>query len=161
MSSTTPQITALQQLTVERDIQRLLATYVHYLDDGKFAEIGKLFGDAEFEVLGNTASGRDAIEQFMIDGVQRHDDGTPRTWHSLSNALIDIDPAGERASSVTYFTVHQALEGLPLQPICTGRYHDTFELRDGAWRFLTRSVVPRHVGELRFHANLPEGALLP
>jgi hypothetical protein len=128
-------MTPVEQLLVESEITRLLNTYVHHLDSGKFAEIAALFGDATFEVMGTTVSGRENIEAFLTGNVRRHEDGNPRT------------------SSVSYFTVHQQVEGLALQPICTGHYLDTFELHDGKWRFASRNVQPRFFGELSFHAG--------
>lgn len=146
-------MTPVEQLLVESEITRLLNTYVHHLDSGKFAEIAALFGDATFEVMGTTVSGRENIEAFLAGNVRRHEDGTPRTAHTLANTLVDIDPSGISASSVSYFTVHQQVEGLALQPICTGHYLDTFELHDGKWRFASRNVQPRFFGELSFHAG--------
>jgi len=143
----------IQNYIDELQIQRLLAIYVHNLDDGKFAENAELFQHSEFIVLSDTAQGREEVEQFLIHGVQRHEDGTPRTSHNVSNALIDISPAGNTATSVSYFTVHQELDGFSLQPICTGRYFDSFEKHDGQWRFTSRNVVPRLMGNLQFHVG--------
>jgi hypothetical protein len=148
-------IAAIDKLVIENEINRLLATYVHYLDDGKFAEIAGMMANASFDVLGDVATGRNEVAAFLQGGVQRHADGTPRTWHALSNILINVDPAGDRAASVSYFTVHQELEGLPLQPIVAGRYHDTFELHGGEWRFATRAIKARLIGDLRFHVATP------
>jgi hypothetical protein len=144
-----------QHITDELSIQRLLATYVHNLDDGKFAENAELFKHAEFIVLSDTAHGREEVEHFLNRGVQRHNDGTPRTWHNVSNALIDISSAGDSATCVSYFTVHQELDGFPLQPICAGRYYDSFEKHDGQWHFTSRNVVPRLMGNLQFHVGAP------
>ncbi|ORE93290.1 nuclear transport factor 2 family protein [Aurantimonas sp. 22II-16-19i] len=141
----------LDRLEIENAVHRLLSTYVHLLDDGKFDEVAELLQHAEMGIPGSSGKGRDGIEQFLINGVRRHADGTPRTWHSVSNVLIDISEGGKRAKSVSYFTVHQELEGFPLQPICTGRYVDQFEVIEGNWEFVKRSVEPRHFGELRFH----------
>lgn len=151
----TTTITSLDALLAEANIKRLLATYVHYLDDGKFSEIAALMAHSTFRVLADIASGRDEIEAFLTRGVQRHADGTPRTWHSVSNVLVNVDASCERASSVSYFTVHQELAGFPLQPICTGRYEDTFERRDGEWRFASRVVAPRHFGDITRHVGAP------
>lgn len=149
----TTTITSLDALLAEASIKQLLATYVHHLDDGKFSEIADLMAHSTFRVMADIATGREEVEAFLIRGVQRHADGTPRTWHSLSNVLVHIGPAGDRASSVCYFTVHQELQGFPLQPICTGRYEDTFERANGAWRFSSRVVVPRHFGDLSRHVG--------
>lgn len=154
-TSTLDRPTILDRLNDERAIHRLLSTYVHLLDDGKFPEVATLLQHATMEVVGVYAHARDGIEQFLNNGVQRHDDGTPRTWHTVSNVLIDIDASGDRASSVSYFTVHQELDGFALQPICTGRYYDRFEKRDGEWRFTYRLVKAHLLGELQHHAGSP------
>jgi hypothetical protein len=142
---------ALARLEAESAINRLLASYVHSLDDGKFAETAELLKHATLEVLGEFTETREAIEQYLVNGVKRHGDGTPRTWHSVSNVLIDLDPSGEKATAASYFTVHQELDGFPLQPICTGRYLDRFEKHDGEWRFAHRLVKARMLGDLHHH----------
>ncbi|MGA7508752.1 MAG: nuclear transport factor 2 family protein [Erwinia billingiae] len=144
-----------QHFIDELKIQRLLATYVHNLDDGKFAENAELFRHSKFIVLTESAQGREEVEQFLIRGVQRHQDGTPRKWHNVSNALIDISSSGDSATCVSYFTVHQELEGFPLQPICAGRYYDSFEKHNGQWHFTSRNVVPRLMGNLHYHVGTP------
>lgn len=154
MSTQAQQLTPIDRLVIESEVRRLLATYVHHLDNGKVEANAELLSDASFLVVDTAVEGRVAIAEFLKTNVQHHGDGTPRTSHSLSNSLIDVE-SPTRASSVTYFTVHQEVEGLPLQPIVTGRYEDTFELRDGRWRFVTRSVQPRLVGDLSHHVAPP------
>lgn len=148
-------IDTITRLDAESAITRLLGTYAHLLDDGKFDQVAELLQHATMEILGETASNRYGIEKYLAVGVQRHEDGTPRTWHSISNILIDVDASGEKATSVCYFTVHQELEGFPLQPICTGRYVDTFEKHEGEWRFVYRLLKPRHFGDLHNHVGSP------
>lgn len=145
----------IARLDAERSISRLLSTCAHLLDDGKFDQVAELLQHATLEVVGQVSSAREGIEEFLIAGVQRHEDGTPRTWHSVANVLIDLDDSGEKATSVCYFTVHQELEGFPLQPICTGRYEDKFEKQDGEWRFVYRLVKARHLGDLHNHVGSP------
>jgi len=154
MSTNAIKPTGLDRLLIESDIQRLLATYVHNVDDGKIAENAGLLAHARFQVGEDIAHGRDEVERFFKNNVQHHEDGTPRTWHALSNIIVDVETATS-AKAVSYFTVHQELPGLPLQPIVTGRYVDTFELHNGAWRYSTRSVQPRLFGELGFHVAAP------
>lgn len=154
MSTQAQQLTPIDRLVIESEVRRLLATYVHNLDDGKVEANAELLSDASFLVVDTVVEGRAAIAKFLKTNVQHHADGTPRTSHSLSNSLIDVE-SPTRATSVTYFTVHQEVEGLPLQPIVTGKYEDAFELRDGRWRFVTRSVQPRLVGVLSHHVAPP------
>jgi len=144
----------IDRLLIESDIRHLLAAYVHNLDDGKISENADLLAHAKFRVVDTVVEGRDEVAQFIGGNVQHHEDSTPRTWHALSNSLIEIDSA-TTASAVTYFTVHQELDGLPLQPIVTGRYVDSFELHDGAWRFASRWVQPRLFGDVSRHVAAP------
>jgi hypothetical protein len=140
-------------LSAEREIGRLIAAYPHLLDAGKLDEVAKLLQHATLEVPGGSAEGQTAIEQFLMSGLQRHEDGTPRTWHSVSNVVIEVDLNEESATSVCYFTVHQEVSGFPLQAICTGHYHDRFAKQDGNWHFVRRAVVPHLIGNLRFHVS--------
>jgi hypothetical protein len=150
MSTDTPKPNALDRLVIESEIRRLLAAYVHNLDYGKIEANAKLLANARLKVIDTFVSGRDNVAHFLRTNLQYHDDDTPRTWHSVSNVLIDIETA-TTARSISYFTVHQELPGLPLQPIVTGRYLDTFELHDGAWRFASREVDPRLFGDISHH----------
>ena len=45
----------------------------------------------------------------------------------------------------------QQTDALPIQPIISGRYHDTFERIDGAWWFDTRIMFVDLVGDLSHH----------
>jgi len=146
--------TPLDRLLIEGEIHRLLAAYVHNLDDGKIAENAALLAHARFQVVDTVVVGRDEIARFLAANVQHHADGTPRTSHSLSNTIVDVE-SSTTAKATTYFTVHQEVEGLELQPIVTGRYLDTFELHDGKWRFASRAVQPRQMGELSRHVAPP------
>jgi len=146
-------INAVARLDAESAIHRLLASYVHCLDEGKFAEIAVLLQHAKFDILGKIASGNAEIEAFLNSGVQVHADGTPRTWHTLANILVDVDPAGDKATSASYYTVHQQLDGFPLQPIVTGKYLDRFERHDGEWRFVHRTLTAHSIGDLKHHVK--------
>ncbi|WP_296185801.1 nuclear transport factor 2 family protein [Pseudomonas sp. UBA1879] len=144
-------VTANETLLIEREVQRLLTAFVHKIDDGKFGEAAELFLHGEYEVEGSKFVGRDAVESFLNGLVQPHHDGVRRTWHSITNIAVEIDPLGDSASSVSYYTVHQQLEGHPFELVRAGRWHDTFELFSGDWRFKSR------VSELRMSglAGLP------
>jgi hypothetical protein len=50
------------------------------------------------------------------------------------------------------YTVLQATDTLPLQPIAAGRYLDEFERVDGVWRFSFRDYSQLDmIGELSWH----------
>ncbi|GGX19738.1 polyketide cyclase [Pigmentiphaga litoralis] len=143
----------VERLTAESAIQRLLSTYTHRLDGGDFDGVAELFQHAEMDVLGNVVSGRDGVRDFLEMGLQVHADATPRTWHTLANVLVDIAPSGDKATSASYYTVHQQTDGLRLQPICTGKYLDEFERQEGQWRFTRRVLTLHLVGDLSDHVK--------
>jgi len=149
---------AIDKLVIESEVRRLLSVYAHNLDYGKVDANAELLAAAKFNIAGTVVEGRDSVAEFLRTDLQYHVDDTPRTWHSVSNVLINVEST-TAASSICYFTVHQELPGLPLQPIVTGRYIDTFELHDAAWRFASREIEPRLFGDLSKHvAALAEPA---
>ena len=147
----------IDRLIAESDVRRLLATYAHNLDYGLVDANAELLAHASFKVGDTVVEGRDAIAHFLRTNLQYHVDDTPRTWHSVSNAIVEVT-SETAANSICYFTVHQELPGLPLQPIVTGRYIDSFESSDGVWRFSSREVEPRLFGDISKHVAVPAEA---
>ena len=134
-----------------RAIENLIATYAELVDDGDFPGVGILLADATFTGAAGSVSGRDAIEKMLRDSLIVYDDGTPRTKHVTTNIAIEVDEEAGTAVSRSYFTALQALPGLALQPIVSGRYQDRFERRDGQWRFVERQVRTDLVGDVSRH----------
>src|ERR1700691_5995467 len=95
-------------------IENLIATYAEFVDDGDFAGLGTLLADATFTGSGAPVSGPDAIEKMFRSMLIVYDDGTPRTKHVTTNIVIEVDEEAGTAVSRAYFTVLQALPGLPL-----------------------------------------------
>jgi hypothetical protein len=96
-------------------------------------------------------SGRDAILALYTATTRIHPDGTPGTKHVTTNLILDIDDDTGRASARSYWTVLQAVPGLPLQPILAGRYHDRFERREHGWTFTQRRYLVDLVGDVSHH----------
>jgi 3-phenylpropionate/cinnamic acid dioxygenase small subunit len=139
-----------------RAIENLIATYAELVDDGDFAGLGTLLAEATFTGSGAPVSSPEAIEKMFRDMLIVYDDGTPRTKHVTTNIAIEADEEAGTAVSRAYFTVLQALPGLPLQPIASGRYRDRFERCDGQWRFAERRVRVDLVGDVSRHLRQPE-----
>ena len=153
MTGTNKGLDILERLDAESAIHRLHATYTHLLDSGDFEGVAYVLQHAVLHVMGNEASTIEGLLAFFTAGLQVHTDGTPRTWHTVANVLIDVDSSGDKASSSSYYTVHQQLDGFPLQPICTGKYLDEFEKYDGEWQFSRREVTLRLPGDLQHHVQ--------
>jgi len=134
--------------SAERQILNLLHRYAECVDDGDFDGVSALFEHAEFHLAGATGQRGAAVGEVMRSTVATYD-GSPRTKHVTTNAIIDVDTVTARCRA--YFTVFQATPTLPLQPIITGRYHDRFECVDGTWRFAERAIVIEQIGDVSQH----------
>ncbi len=125
----------------EVQIANLLYRYAEYIDTGNFADAAALFSHAKIKVSGE-GGGRtvDAAELRAIWDrfVIKYPDGTPRTKHVITNPIIEVDERANKATVRSYYTVFQETDGLPLQPIIAGRYHDRFERVDDVWRWSFR-----------------------
>jgi len=151
MSTSTPNPVPSDRASSYRAIENLIASYAELVDDGDFAGVGMLLADATFVGAAGPVSGRDAIEKMLRDSLIVYDDGTPRTKHVTTNIAIEIDEEAGTAEARSYFTVLQALPGLALQPIVSGRYQDRFARHDGRWRFVERRVRTDLVGDVSRH----------
>ncbi|WP_233345655.1 nuclear transport factor 2 family protein [Burkholderia cepacia] len=142
------------------EIANLLYRYAALLDAGDLPGMAALFRHARIKVAEDAPTiGADELLALFDARVKRYPCGTPRTKHVITNPVIEIDEAAQRATARSYYTVLQATEGFPLQPIAAGRYHDAFERVDGAWRFAFRDYTLCDLaGDLRFHLNeVPAG----
>ncbi len=62
-------------------------------------------------------------------------------------------PPGTTARSA--YVVFQATDGLPLQPIVSGRYLDRFAGTAEGWAFTERTITVDLVGDLSHHLAFP------
>ncbi len=139
-----------------RQIENLMYTYAERIDAGDLEGVAELFAhgrivaspgaSAEF-----TAAGRDEVLRMYQGSTRLYPCGTPRTKHVTTNAIIEADDDAGTASVRSYYTVFQQLDDFPLQPIITGRYHDTFHRIDGEWWFDQRTMLVDQPGDLSRH----------
>jgi 3-phenylpropionate/cinnamic acid dioxygenase small subunit len=139
-----------------REIENLLYTYAERIDAGDLEGVADLFTHgriaASTEALPDqTFEGRERVLGLYRASTRIYDDGTPRTKHVTTNAIIEVDDGANSASARSYYTVFQRVDDLPLQPIIAGRYHDTFRRIDGRWWFDTRVMLVDLVGDLSRH----------
>jgi 3-phenylpropionate/cinnamic acid dioxygenase small subunit len=139
-------------------VTNLIARYAEAIDGGDFDAVAELFAAGVVTTEGSDMKqeGSAAVLGMYTAFTRRYeDDGTPHTKHLTTNLILDVDEESGTASARSYYCVLQAVPGkLALQPIITGRYHDTF-VRDGAaWRFATRHIFTDQLGELGHHLLL-------
>ena len=140
-----------------REIENLLYTYAERIDRGDLDGVAALF---EHATIFGVENGPPETQFHGITGARAmyemstrlyDDDGTPKTKHLTTNAIIEVDDAAGTATCRSYYCVVQATPELPLQPIIAGRYHDTFQVIDGRWWFATRTLFVDQVGDLSKH----------
>ena len=135
----------------------LLYRYAECMDNGDFAGAAQLFGDARIRVAAGHDGFVDAagILAMWESSVTRYTDGTPRTKHVTTNAIVDIDANGEAATARSYYTVFQQVDDFALQPIISGRYHDRFAKVHGTWQWTERDyTLVDLVGDLSRHLTM-------
>ena len=143
------------------EIENLLYLYAERIDQGDFAGLADLFSNAEVTTEGITGAtrGRQAVQKLYESTTRLYEDGTPKTKHVVTNAIVEVDESGDGASCRSCFTVLQQTPKLPLQMIITGRYHDRFERAEGKWRFASRHMILEHFGDLSQHLMIDAEAM--
>jgi ketosteroid isomerase-like protein len=146
------------ELADRNAIESLIFRYARYVDTCQWHDLGQLFAAAVITV-NNTdwrLEGAETISNHYRDANRQYDNGTLNTQHVFTNLEFDSLPNGDiRVHSC--LTALQATTALPLQPIATGRYTDVFEKTDGKWRFKSRHIDIRLVGNLSQHLNVDFG----
>ena len=134
-------------------ITTLMFRYAECVDTADFTGIAALFENGRItnEGVQGAIEGPDAVRKLYQRTNRVHDDGTTRTRHINANLVVDIDEAAGQASARSVFVVFQQTSALPLQPIVSGRYRDTFERRGDQWQFDTRHIIVEHIGDVREH----------
>ena len=147
------------QLTDGDRIRSLLGTYCRLVDAGDFAAVGRLMADATLCDEQGTVIARGAEEVEALYGglVRLHEDGTPMTQHLVANSVFDEAAADGSVRVRSTYVVLQATPELPLQPIITGTYVDTFAPDgSGGWRFAERRFGIGRSGTLTHHLTTEE-----
>ncbi|MGW4524542.1 nuclear transport factor 2 family protein [Amycolatopsis sp. NPDC004378] len=132
-----------------RALENLIVSYASLVDAGDFEGVGALFASGAFVGSGGAVRGAAEVTRMLRDTVIVYEDGTPRTKHVTTNITLTAD--GTQATGTAYFTVLQAVPGLPLQTIAAGRYADTFTRAAGGWVFTERRATVDLVGDVRHH----------
>ena len=143
-----------------REIEALLHRYAEAIDAGDFDAVGALFTHGVVCAPDGTpiAEGAGAVTRMYEATTRRYDDGTPKTRHIVTNVVVERDAVSSTATARSRFTVYQATDELPLQPIIVGDYEDVLELVDDRWVFRRRAMRPVLIGDLSHHLliDLPE-----
>ena len=137
-----------------RQIENLIYRYAEKIDSGNLEGVAELFRDAEIvsSAHGSRRAGFDEVLQMYQLSCRLYETtGTPLTKHLTTNVIIELEESGVEASARSYYTVIQATESLPLQPIISGRYNDRFRKAEGKWMFVRREMFVDLIGDCSAH----------
>lgn len=135
-----------------RQVENLIYAYAERIDAGDLAGVAELFRHGRIRAgEGVVFEGVDEVRSMYDSATRLYDCGTPRTKHVTTNVAVEAADDARSASARSYYTVFQATDELPLQPIIAGRYADTFHVVDGGWCFDTREMFVDLTGDLSHH----------
>lgn len=137
-----------------RQIENLIYSYAERIDNGDLEGVATLFQNAEIisTVHNVRRTGFDEVLQMYQLSCRLYEStGTPLTKHLTTNVIIELDENGGGASARSYYTVIQATDLLPLQPIISGRYKDHFRRVGSNWEFASREMLVDLIGDCSAH----------
>ena len=134
---------SLERLLIERECERLVMAYCHYIDGGRAKDVADLFSDDGIWVsVDREVIGRDAIAKVFLD---RQNQSGRVSRHICTNLLIDVIDQN-KATGVVYVTLFRH-DGPPDRksspsgvPTVIGEYRDSFVRTKDGWRFQARMV---------------------
>jgi 3-phenylpropionate/cinnamic acid dioxygenase small subunit len=142
-------------------VNSLVLRYAELLDAARFSEVAAMFEHATYRI---EHTGVDHVSVYrgvgevlaFCEQTRVFEDGTPRTRHVVTN--VDIQIEGDVARARSYATVFQQTPELPLQPIASGTYADTFARVGSVWRFADRTIKGFLLGDRSQHVAWHDGA---
>jgi len=130
-------------MIIERECERLVTLYCHYIDHGEAAKVADLFtDDGMWKSPEITMTGRDQVRA----GFQHRQDQKERmSRHVCKNLLIHIESEKE-ATGTVYVTLyrHDGEEGRSFSPLngpeMVGEYQDHYVKTKEGWKIASRKV---------------------
>lgn len=137
-----------------RQIENLIYRYAEQIDSGNLEGVAELFRDAEIVSTAHDSrltGFHEVLQMYQLSCRLYETSGTPLTKHLTTNVIIELEEDGAEASARSYYTVIQATQSLPLQPIISGRYDDRFRKVEGRWMFVRREMFVDLIGDCSAH----------
>jgi hypothetical protein len=134
----------IERMLIERECERLVVTYCHYVDHGVASRIADLFtDDGVWTAPGVRMEGR---EQLLAGFGQREANKQRMSRHVCQNFLCDVIDA-DHAEGVVYLILYRH-DGDPertVSPISgaemVGEYRDRFVRTEAGWRLAERNTL--------------------
>lgn len=134
---------ANERMLIERDCERLVTAYCHYVDHGEASQIAELFTeDGVWTSEEVTMDGREQI----FKGMSHREANTERmSRHVCNNFLCNVIDE-DHAEATVYLTLYRH-DGNPERrtsplpgAVMVGEYRDQFRRTSDGWRFARREI---------------------
>lgn len=132
------------KLSIERDCERLVTAYCHFIDHGEAERVADLFSEEGCWISAEaTLEGREGIRKAM---AARQANAGRMSRHVCNNLRLDIHDENS-ASGTVYLTLyrHDGKSGRSLAPLegpaMVGEYRDRFVRTPEGWRISNREIV--------------------
>ncbi|MGH2850186.1 MAG: nuclear transport factor 2 family protein [Solirubrobacteraceae bacterium] len=125
-------------MSTDRDeIRDLVENWVLWRDAGDWARFRSVWHDDGVMMATWFQGTADEFIAISREGFERG----VRILHFLGGTSIDV--AGDRAIAQTKMTISQRglVEGVECDVVCTGRFYDFLERRDGRWGMVLRQPI--------------------
>jgi hypothetical protein len=134
---------ATERFEIERECERLVTRYCHYVDHGQAERIAELFTkDGAWRAPGIEMKGQEELRRGFS---ARQANRGRMSRHVCSNGLVEVIDA-DHATGVVYLTLyrHDGEEGRRTSPLdgpeMVGEYRDRFVRTPDGWRIAERST---------------------
>jgi hypothetical protein len=132
------------KLSIERDCERLVTAYCHFIDHGEAERVADLFSEEGCWISAEaTLEGREGIRKAM---AARQANTGRMSRHVCNNLRLDIQDENS-ASGTVYLTLYRS-DGKPDRslaplegPAMVGEYRDRFVRTAQGWRISHREIV--------------------
>jgi hypothetical protein len=139
------------------EIKNVIYRYADLIDRGNLRAVAAMFSQGKIVAVDGDGQRSEIVGEEAVYGMYTsftrlyQDNGSPHTKHMTTNVIVDIDKAGNTASSQAYTVVFQAVDDFPLQPIIGVRYYDKFAKSEDGWHFTERQMDSHLYGDLSRH----------
>ena len=128
---------ALSAMLDRNAIVHVVTDWALFRDAGRWDQLRRLFADG---AVIHTTWFAGSAEEFVERSIEAKKRGA-RAQHFMGAATVDI--AGDRAVAETpmILMLRAAVEGVPVDVTCHGRFYDRFVRERGSWRILLREPI--------------------
>ena len=126
-----------EQAVAEREIRALIENWVLWRDAGQWERFRTVWHHGGVMMATWFQGTCDEFIEMNIEGWKQG----VRILHFLGGSSVDV--SGDRAVAQTKMTISQRaiVDGVECDVVCTGRFYDFFECREGRWGLVLRQPI--------------------